>query len=113
MRFDDAGVPQVRVNMRLLTPFQVIQQIVADVEDVFVDLDLDHDGRLDVEDTFKAIFGLRYSFNGEQASQLIAEMDEDGDGFVTLKELKRRFSPPYGSSAIWSAFVHASIKYNH
>lgn len=107
MRPDDAGVPQVRIRMRLLTLFQVIQEIVAEVEDVFINRDVDHYGRLDVEDTSKAIYGLQYLFNGEQTSQLIAEMDEDRDGYATLKEFKRSFSPPYGSMNIWSAFLRA------
>ncbi|CAE6193264.1 unnamed protein product [Arabidopsis arenosa] len=75
MRHDDAGVPQVCIRMRLLTPFQVIQDIVAEVEDAFVNRYVDHDSRLDVEDTSKAIYGLQYLFSREHVSQLIAEME--------------------------------------
>lgn len=84
----DSDTMEVRKNLttRDLLPFYQISDLKNFIE-IFVRVDDDFSGDLNVNEWLEFFISFNESVTGAQARRMFAKMDEDADGFLSLRDL--------------------------
>ncbi|XP_033749097.1 calmodulin-beta-like [Pecten maximus] len=78
-------------------PVEMIPDLDKEIEDTFVLIDTDGDGRISKEEMVKAASLMGFNPTSKDADTMIKMADADGDGFINCKEYCSMMSQNYSS----------------